>query len=1011
MSGVLTPQYAINYSERMGRLKIIKASAGSGKTHTLTGEYLSLLMSGERKYRNILAVTFTNKATEEMKRRVIETLFKESLKSDTARRRLTEILHDYSSFSILTIDRFFQQTLRAFAREIGKNNSYAVELDQDMVLSEAIDNMVLNLDKEQNSDLLDWLTAISFDAIEQGSDWNFRKGIKEISSEIFKESFRLKKNELLPESLNKKALSAFKNRLKAIINDFEKQAKEISEKAIEIINRFELSLDDFPYKKSSGVNFFFKCAVGEFVLPGSRFTEMADNIEKWRPKSMLKSNPVIYDRIERAYHEGLNGLCVDMLALFDNNAKKYYSAVVSLSNINTLGLIIDIERYVREYTKDNNLVLIPETTELLNKIIDGSDTPFIYEKVGTRIDHFMLDEFQDTSLLQWLNFKPLIENSLASGNNNLIVGDVKQSIYRWRGSDWNLLNGSIYNHIDKELAEESDLNFNWRSAQEIVSFNREFFSYASSECSRLTGSALFDEVYSNVNQKIPEKNATLRGHVHLKFFEKREGDQEWTERALDQIKPLIEKYRENGYRYRDITILVRKNTQGESVVKNLISYDIPVISEESLLVSSSVAVRKIITTLKAVNNPDDSVNNLIAHFNSVAPVAKDESDQLSLYEMCEKIVMDIQDQCDNSDAIYIQSFLDIVSDFLKTGKTDLANFIEWWELKGRKRSVPAPSGQDAVRVMTIHKAKGLGIPVVIIPFFEAELDHSNANIFPQILWCKSDIEPFNSIPLIPVKYSQKLQETIFSEEYTNERVRAYVDNLNVAYVAMTRAEREMAIFAPAPEKSTKASLSGMMFSMYGGILNADFSCDEGEWTKTDYIYEQQTDNVYIPQKLSIPYGDRLRMRLKGEDYYNRQSRRNYGLVMHSVLSRVQVEEDLKKSLEISVSQGELHKDEFNDSYEFLDSCLESVRERHWFDGTYKVYNELEIIEPGGVVSRPDRVLLGAEAVVIDFKFGKKREQSHVRQVEKYVKLMKSMGLAFVKGYLWYPEDNEVIEIK
>ena len=994
----------------MGKLKIIKASAGSGKTHTLTGEYLSLLLKKERAYRNILAVTFTNKATEEMKRRVVETLFKESLSDSGARRRLIEILHDYSSFSILTIDRFFQQTLRAFAREIGKNNSYTVELDQDMVLSEAIDNMILNLDKPDNSDLLEWLTNVSFDAIERGDDWNFKKGIKQLADEIFKESFRLKKSDLLPDSFDKKRLATFKIQLREVIKGFDLNVLRIAEEAITVLNRFNLTAEDFPYKKTSGISYFYKCAVGEFEMPGVRFRNMVDNFDNWVNKTMRKENPGICDAIENAFNEGLNRSCIELLDYVDTQSKIYYSAKAVLSNINTLGLMIDIEKFVKGYTKENNLVLIPETTELLSKIIDGSDTPFIYEKVGTRIDHFMLDEFQDTSLLQWMNFKPLIENSLASGNDNLIVGDVKQSIYRWRGSDWNLLNGDIHKYIDSERIEESDLKYNWRSAREIVEFNKDFFTYAASECNTLTNSEAFSEVYANVFQQIPDKNSSLKGHIHLKFFDKGEDEDSFRERALAAIVPLLEKYIKNGYSYKDITILVRTNKEGEKVVQNLINNDYPVISEESLLVSSSTAVRKILTILKYINNPEDSVNNTIAKFNSIEVNTADNMQYISLYELCEGVVMQIQSECDESDAIYIQSFLDIVNDFLKTGKTDLASFIEWWEIKGKKRSVPAPSGQDAIRVMTIHKAKGLGIPVVILPFFETELDHANTSLFPQIMWCKSTLEPFSNIPLLPVKYSSSLENTIFSEEYSQEKVKAYVDNLNVAYVALTRAEREIAIFAQVPSEKSKSSVSKLMYNLFSERLDDLLEFDTGEWTKAEAKDDQQYTNISLPEVLSIPYGQRLRLTLKGEEYFDKESKRNYGLIMHSVLSRIEKEEDLQASLEISVSQGELSGEEFAPANEMLKKCLENIRERHWFDGTYKVYNELEIIEVGGKISRPDRVLLGAEAIVIDFKFGKKREQAHIRQVNRYISLIKSMGMAYVKGYLWYPEENEVVEV-
>lgn len=993
----------------MGKLKIIKASAGSGKTHTITGEYLSLLMKKERAYRNILAVTFTNKATEEMKRRVIETLYKESEVNPKAKKQLIDILHDYSAFSILTIDRFFQQTLRAFAREIGQNNSYSVELDQDSVLSEAIDNMILNLDQENNSDLLEWLTSISFDAIESGNDWNIRRGIKQLADEIFKESYRLKRSSLLPDSFNKNNLKIFKKALNEIIDNFEQRVVELGKGALEILSRYSLTCNDFSNKDKGGAAFFYKAAAGIIAEPGKRFLEMPDNIDKWVTKTLRKESPATYNAIEGAYSEGLNQICIDLISHYELQMPLYNSAITAISNIGTLGLMIDIERFIKEYTRENNLVLIPETTELLNRIIDGSDTPFIYEKTGVRIDNFMLDEFQDTSLLQWMNFKPLIENSLASGNDNLIVGDVKQSIYRWRGSDWNLLNGDIYRHLNSEQVSESDLKFNWRSAEQIVSFNREFFSYAAGQCNMLTSSEAFSNVYSNVNQDIPDKNRAVNGHVFIKFFDTNDYE-DWREAALENISSLVTKYLENGFSYSDIAFLTRTNKEGERVVRKLISLEYPVISEESLLVSASSAVRTVISELKYINNPDDAVNNTIAKFNSTYSLPDKLNENLSLYELCESIVMGMQKSADDSDAIYIYSFLDIVSDFLKSGKTDLSSFLEWWDSKGYKKSVPAPSKQNAIRVMTIHKAKGLGIPVIVLPFFEAELDHTNQHLFPQILWCTSDIKPFDSLPLIPVKYSSSLEKTIFRQDYLDEKIKAYIDNLNVAYVALTRAEREMAIMSGVPKPGKISAVSDLIYNMISQNLDESKEFHSGEWTSLSGLKSEQPQSVPTPSVISTPYSDKLKLSLKGEDFFDKQSQRNYGIIMHSVLSRIITEDDLLKSVEQSVSNGELAVNEKDKSYMFLKECLESVRERHWFDGTFRVYNELEIIEPGGDIIRPDRVMSGDKIIVIDFKFGKKRENSHIRQVQRYINVIRSMGLAYVRGYVWYPEERAVIEV-
>ncbi len=943
-----------------------------------------------------------------MKRRVIETLYKNSFTDPDARKKLLEILHDYSSFNILTIDRFFQQTLRAFAREIGKNNSYSVELDDDMVLSEAIDSMILNLDLDNNSQLLDWFTEISFDAIEQGDSWNLKKGIKDFAGQIFKESFRIKKSALLPESFDKQTLRYFKDSLKTIIDHFENHVIVISKNALEILERHNLSQLDFPSKMTSGINFFYKCASGDITKPSVRFLEMADNIDKWTTNVTKRKDIQLCHIIENAYNEGLNDSIVEMIAFFETHFINYKSAKMVLSNINILGLLIDVERFVKEYSKENNIVLIPETTELLNRIIDGSDAPFIYEKVGTRIDHFMLDEFQDTSLMQWNNFKPLIDNSLSSGYDNLIVGDVKQSIYRWRGSDWNLLNGDICNYIQKERIIEHNLQYNWRSAKEIVNFNNELFTYTALICDSLINSSDFSKVYQNVSQTVPLKNEDINGHVLLKFFETDQEADSWQLAAINNIAPLIEQYREGGYRYSDIAILVRTNKEGESIVKNLIASDYPVISEESLIISYSPAVRRVLTILYYLDNPNDPVNNAVAQYNNINTNLTEGIEYLPLFELCENIVASVQGEFDHSDTIYIQSFMDVVSEYLKNGRADLSSFLEWWKLRGNKKSLSAPWGQDAIRVMTIHKAKGLGFPVVIVPLFQAVLDTSGNSA--QYIWCNTHVEPFSQLPLIPVKYSSSLEDTIFNDDYQKEKIKTYTDNTNVAYVALTRAERELAIFSALPSKQQQRSVSDFMYYLFKERFNSSFEYHAGSWTTvTDNSIDEQNEKD-LPPLLSIPYGQRLRLSLKGEEYFDKESRRNFGLIMHSVLSRIEAEEDLEVSLKFALSQGEIKSGEYEPILQMLKKCLESVRARHWFDGTYKVYNELEIIEPGGKISRPDRVLSGGEVQIIDFKFGDKKEKSHIRQVENYISLARQSGLAYVKGYLWYPMDNEIIEI-
>ncbi|MEN6619174.1 MAG: UvrD-helicase domain-containing protein [Rikenellaceae bacterium] len=994
----------------MGRLNIFKASAGSGKTHNLTREYLRLIFKNENSYRHILAVTFTNKATDEMKRRVLEELFKQSDVNEIAKKRLITILHDYSSFSISTIDKFFQQTMRAFAREIGKNSSYSVELDQDMVLSEAIDQMILNLDKEESSELLDWLISYSFDSIESGKSWDIKRGINELASQIFKEAFKIKNGEFGENFTSKKDLAEYKKVIEKVLMSFESDLMQIGKSAFKILEKNNLRPEDFKGASKSPIKYFSKIASGVIVPPTDTFEALLDTPVNWYKNTIVKTDPPLYHSIENAYDDGLNELVREVTGLNDR-WREYYTAKAIDSNIYSLGILLDINKYIQEYSKENNVVLLSETTELLNKIIDGSDTPFIYEKVGSRIDHFMLDEFQDTSLMQWQNFKPLIQNSLAAGNDNLIVGDVKQSIYRWRGSDWNLLNSGIYKDFDNSAIHEVELKENWRSGENIVEFNNSFFTFAAEFCDSILGKPEIStsEVYSTVEQIVPAQRIGRKGHVHLKFIEKGE-ENNWHQVALREIPQRLDKLMEMGYRYNDIAFLVRKNAEGVEIVNFLIECGYPVISDEALLISTSRSVMKIVTILKYYNNPNDSINNIIAEFETIVLSREDEIEHLPLYEMCEKIICNYLGDIDISESAFVQGFLDYVLDYVKSNRSDLASFLEWWSEKCSKLSLSSPEGQDAIRVFTIHKAKGLGMKVVIIPFLKIELDHSSQNR--NIIWCEPKIEPFNKIPFLPVAYGSNLLETIFSGDYLIEKQKTFIDNLNIVYVAFTRAKQELIIFAKLHEKGDKGgpSIADILHDRYKNDLDENLELNIGEWSPAGENLEQKTNEIELSGFRSIPIGERLTLSLNSTDFFDKSSKRNYGLIMHNIFSTVYLEKDLPDSIRSAIIKGELREDEYTVLFSGMSEMLMSVRERHWFDGSFRIYNELEIIEPGGKISRPDRVLIGEEAIVIDFKFGTSRPKSHERQVVRYMSLIKGMGIVDVKGYLWYLEENDVVEI-
>ncbi len=998
-----------------GNIKLYKASAGSGKTHNLTMEYLRLLLTDEFAYRHILAVTFTNKATEEMKRRIVEELYKLSTQDPRSRRILINILHDYSSFNISTIDRFFQQTMRAFAREIGKNSSYSVELDSDMVLFQATDQMMQDLDKDENEGLLDWLLNLSYESIDKGENWDTRKGINALAKQLFKEAYKLAKKEAGESLTNRGELANYRDKLRGIISSFESRLRKYGKEGQKIIKDSGLNEEDFSGGSKSWAKKFGKLAIGDTDSPTKTFTEMYENADGWISKNNLKKNPHLATLVQKACDNGLRDIMGKIIDSEDERVN-YKSAQAIYSNIYSLGILSDIEKFIRDYSKENGLVLLSETTELLNRIIDGSDTPFIYEKIGSRLDHFMLDEFQDTSVMQWQNFKPLIENSLASGHDNLIVGDVKQSIYRWRGSDWGILGKTIYDDFNKERIEEKTLNDNWRSGSNIVNFNNEFFPFAAEMCDSIvrgdreinTNGISIKGIYSEVLQTIPAKRDTKPGYLELKFFPKIGANEEkWKESALSQIQFRIDALLAKGRKLRDIAILVRTNIEGGIVAEDLLSKGYKVISGESLFLKSSQSVSTIVSLLRYYIKPEDSINNTIAEFEGITLEKNSSIARLPLYEMCEAISGMLSESTRSLESVYILSFLDIVLDFVKNKRADVSSFLDWWDEKGIKASVAAPEGQDAVRIMTIHKSKGLGVKSVIVPFLTCSFEKSSSDI----MWCKPEIEPFNSMSLVPVKYSSDLAESIFANEYEEEYARNIIDNLNIAYVAFTRAKDELIIFAEEYSGKTISSVSNILYEKFASSLNEENSFISGTLMPESEEDTTFAGEIQIPTFKSTDASERLKLSLKaGEFFETEKSARAKGIIIHDILSRIYSKEDIVSSVKEAVSLGELSENDESDVILTLAALIDSVVERNWFEGKNGVYNELEIIQPGGDVSRPDRVLIGEECSVIDFKTGKLRPNSHNRQIESYISLLKQMGYPIVKGYIWYLDVNEIVEI-
>ncbi|MGL4993435.1 MAG: UvrD-helicase domain-containing protein [Bacteroidales bacterium] len=1078
-------------------LKIYKASAGSGKTYNLTLEYLRLLFNSKDSYRHILAVTFTNKATEEMKSRIVSDLHKiasgaksgyieilcqefkleECELRERARVTLTQLLHDYSSFNISTIDKFFQQTMRAFTREIGLQGGYNVELDSDRVLSEAVDSMLLSLSQNENNELLSWLLEYSESLVEDGGNWNFTNQIKSLGAEILKEEYRLKSSQIDETHLTKQQMREYIKKMFSIKRGFEARVKENGAKAMSILDSAGVESSDMP--KYGVRDQFEKWRLGDLKEYKKAF-EAVDEPDKWtkaKPKADVKN------RVNEAYYSGAGDILRETVQLYINEMWRYKTSVAILQNIFTLGIINDINRQIQEYKRENNIMLLADTTQLLNKIIDGSDTPFIYEKIGTQINHYMIDEFQDTSGMQWSNFSPLLHESQSSEYFNMIVGDVKQSIYRWRSSDWTLLDSKLYEEFDESERIDQVLKVNYRSRPEIINFNNAFFRIAAAtlqrifneelENSAISGdkSALNDRIisaYQDIYQEISAQKIETKGRVSVEFIEQNgRNKEEWKSEALERMTQEVMKLQDRGYRLKDIAILVRTNGEAVEIASHLLQYKMSnlnskyrfdIISNQALLLNNAPSVRLILSILKYFRDPSEEVNRtIVATEYAVQHKGRAQSEAISeyfdskvnenettsifsleleselrkigrkpLYEMCEQIVANFLPKENSNDKIFIQALLDTVLDFTHNHTSDLAAFLDWWEEFGIRKTVTTPDSQDAIQIITVHKSKGLSFPVMIIPFCDWSLSPKNS-----MLWCTPQVEPFNEIPLLPIKYRKDLLETIFAEPYLIERLQTLIDNLNVAYVAFTRPEEEMILIGPKGKEGDYSSFSKLMYNIINDASQVEDEQGNNYIDLSDY-WSQEESTFSLGEEFKVqkevsklenqlsssnfisfdPYHNkRIELRFYADEYFTDGNERRSGKIRHEILSRVNTPDDLPRSVQQAIIDGLATTQECQGYERELAEKLQRPEVAAWFSADQEVLNEISLLHPTGIMLRPDRILRSGDGItVIDYKFGKENK-SNIKQVEDYIIMIKEMGYSDVVGYLWYVMSDKIEEIR
>ena len=991
-------------------LKILKASAGAGKTYQLALEYIRLLVREKDPlaYRHVLAVTFTNKATEEMKSRILkelhtlatdpeeskykEELLKEcdgsvELLQERAKTQLSGILHDYSAFAVSTIDKFFQQTLRAFSREVGQFASYQVQLDREALVQESVD-LVLDGLQESDSSLLNWLTEAARGDLS-------RTGKFSVDASLLNMAKSLKD---LPEgtpSPTHGQLRDLGKQCKDIMSSFEKDVKTAAQKIIDVFDAAGIDLADTSRGWAKGVRKYLD--PDGIALPNQSFLAAAEDSSKWFAKTKDQYRQALEGRLEQPLK--------DFAALFGKRFKEYNTARIIIGQIYGLGVADTLRKAIAQVQKDGNVISIDDSNTILRGIIDGKDTPFIYEKLGVRFDDFLLDEFQDTSAIQWDNFLPLIRESESTGGQSLVVGDVKQSIYRWRGSDWELLGNLIGKQFPR--AETTALRGNHRTCKRIVEFNNRFFEYAAKELDETLGidpaaENSISTIYNGVSQEVRTRE-TAEGLVKVVFT------QDQMAEVVQSVNTLLNK----GVAPSMIAVLVRNNAEGSEIAAALVAEKISVVSDDSLFVKSSATVRRLVAQMSLVATPSNPEKPSAAGFLAQELGIDIPESYHSLLDLAEGLLRDLRGADPlkfEAEIPYIQAFMDYLKDWMSTGGNNLDAFLRSWQEASPK--ISSPTSGDSVRVMTIHKSKGLEFPFVIFPFAE------KVNVYrASSYWCKPELGGSSlegkADGFFRVSLDSNAANSFFEKRYSEELRLQAIDSINTFYVALTRAKFGLKVIAsPPPAKITNTNLSQILYSF---LNTTEYS--EGEL----YVppREKKKEGTMALGYPSFPAqsGGRLSFSPDAADYFGEEgtygmeaSARIRGNVLHDILSSIVTEADIVPAVKAAISDGDLPSRAEKETLQLLRDRISSVRDRGWFSPDAKVIREADILDQNGLLWRPDRVVVHPDGSVsvIDYKSGEP-DPKYFRQVEKYVSLYRAMGYSNVRGYLWYLTDNTVKE--
>tara|TARA_B100000965_G_scaffold365107_1_gene349323 strand:+ start:127875 stop:131036 length:3162 start_codon:yes stop_codon:yes gene_type:complete len=1048
--------------------QVYKSSAGSGKTFTLVKEYLKLCLKAESHFHfsSILAITFTNKATLEMKERLLgalksisenesddlvsllvqETAMEETQIREKCQFVLTNILHNYGDFSISTIDRFTHRLIRTFAKDLGLPLNFQVEIDPKRILEESVERLIQGVGIDRH--LSNMLFAFAYYKIEENKSWRIDEDLIDFAKLLLDDQ-----NSIYIEGLKKCKQEDFIQLRKTYQKqnkEFVSQLNAICEKANQLILDSGIDASMF-YRGKTGIYSYFDRNTKGFSLKSveaNSYVRTTIEEDKWYASKATSGDKLAIDGISIQLKEGY----YEVQNLLESELANYLGREAVIKSLYTLSLLTLIEKQMGAFKKEERILPIADFNKKIAEVVLQEPMPFIYERLGDKYNHYMIDEFQDTSELQFMNLLPLIEESLGRGKMNLIVGDAKQAIYRFRGGEMKQL-AEMPNYRPKNFEDnpwvsqrletlesqyqELELAKNWRSKDEVVKFNNAFFQFISTHEQFKEGAG---KVFTDYKQEV--KADLKQGMIDIFILEDKSKESHLEQTLVDVLEAV-----NDGYSYSDIAVLCSQNKDASLVANYLQQKNIPVISSEALLIKSAPQVRFLINLSKWIFNQEDVLAQKgILVFLSEAGMLKGEIDKhlnwciknenrlvdyladygfnlnlinlklMPLHALFEELIRTFE--LNKKFDLYVQFLQEEVYAFSQNNGNNFNAFLEYWEEKNEKLALDIPADINAVEVLTIHKSKGLEFPVVIMPFIS-----SQARKVKGYLWVKPSKIQEAPLPYALVEAQSDIENSAFAEKYHEEKEQVNSDFLHQTYVAFTRAADRLYLRANAlSKKGNEESLANLLlqFASEEHLEKVDEEHERFIWGKRQNKSEinkvEESKEVSLPFQLSYhssPWFDKLKISREAEQEWellDQDGARVYGNLLHELLAKVTQPSKAKEVVNEYFRSGKINSVEAKQLLDKLKEILTNSKLQPFLNPQLKRKREATLMTEKGKILRPDLVVMDNDYwAVIDYKTGEKSE-AHQAQVLEYVAVLKQMTELPIEPYLFYTESGELVKV-